>query len=256
MSDEHNRGPQNVYDDPIFFDNYKKLRQNDTGLNGALEVPALQALLPNLSGRRVLDLGCGFGDFARYALKHGAQSVVAIDVSEKMISEAERLTTDHAITYLHRSIEYYSPDSESFDLAVSSMALHYISNYADVVKRVFSGLASGGKFIFSVEHPICTAHPVGWVRASDGTLLHWPIDQYQSEGERQTSWFVDNVTKFHRTVETYVSTLIAQGFHLDHLREPKPLVEFLKELPSLADTLRRPPVLLLAATKLDLSRTP
>lgn len=254
MSDDHNRRPQNIYDDPIFFDSYKKLRQNDTGLNGALEVPALHALLPDLSGRRVLDLGCGFGDFARYARDRGVRSVTAIDVSEKMISEATRLTADDNIIYLHRSIEDYSPEPESFDLAVSSMALHYISDYAAVAKRVFAGLASGGKFIFSVEHPVCTAHPAGWVRSPDGTALHWPLDQYQDEGERQTSWFVDGVTKYHRTVESYVNTLIAQGFRLDHLGEPQPLAEFLSERPSLAETLRRPPVLLLAATKPALSR--
>ncbi|MBL3586564.1 class I SAM-dependent methyltransferase [Rhodovulum sulfidophilum] len=91
MSIERSHRPQNVYDDPVFFNGYKKLRQNDTGLNGALEVPALHALLPNLSGKSILDLGCGFGDFARYARGAGAHSVTAVDLSQKMISEAERL---------------------------------------------------------------------------------------------------------------------------------------------------------------------
>lgn len=253
MNTGHNRMPQNVYDDPVFFEGYKNLRQDDTGLNGALEVPALHALLPDLSGRRVLDLGCGFGDFARYARGHGAQSVTALDVSENMIAEAARLTVDDNIVYLHSSIEDFSPKPESFDLCVSSLALHYINDYAAVTKRMFAGLTSGGKFIFSVEHPACTAHPVGWVLGPDGAPLHWPLDQYQREGERRTSWFVDGVTKFHRTVETYVNTLIAAGFRLDHIGEPKPLAEFLKERPSLEETLRRPPFLLLAATKPDLS---
>jgi SAM-dependent methyltransferase len=241
--------PQNVFDEPIFFNGYKKLRQNDTGLNGALEVPALHSLLPDLSKRRVLDLGCGFGDFARYARGRGAQSVTALDVSENMIAEAVRLTADNNIVYLHNSIEDFSPEPESFDLAVSSMALHYVDDYAAVVKRLFSALTSGGNFIFSVEHPVCTANPVGWIRDQNDTPLHWPLDQYQHEGERSTSWFIDGVRTFHRTVETYVNTLIAAGFRLDHLGEPKPLAEFLKERPSLEETLRRPPVLLLAVTR-------
>ncbi|KAH7143523.1 S-adenosyl-L-methionine-dependent methyltransferase [Dactylonectria macrodidyma] len=246
--------PQNVYDDPDFFQGYKNLRQSDTGLNGALEVPALQRLLPGLSGRRVLDLGCGFGDFARYARSHGAQSVEAIDISEKMIAEAQRLTADDSVTFLRCSVEDYSPEPESFHLVVSSMALHYIYDYRAVVNRVFAGLAPGGKFIFSVEHPLCTANPVGWVRDGDGKILHWPLDLYQSEGERQTSWFIDGVTKFHRTVETYVNTLIQEGFRLDHLGEPKPLAEFMSERPLLAETLRRPPILLLAAIKPNLEQ--
>ena len=111
MSIERGDRPQNVYDDPVFFNGYKKLRQNDTGLNGALEVPALHALLPNLSGKSILDLGCGFGDFARYARGAGAHSVTAVDISLKMISEAERLTDDDLISYTHCSIEDFRPST-------------------------------------------------------------------------------------------------------------------------------------------------
>ncbi|GGB04166.1 hypothetical protein GCM10011491_35360 [Brucella endophytica] len=138
---------------------------------------------------------------------------------------------------------------KSFELVVSSMALHYVEDYAAVVERVFKALAPAGRFIFSVEHPVCTANPVSWTLDVDGTALHWPLDRYQEEGERSTSWFVDGVVKFHRTVETYVNTLIAAGFRLDRLGEPRPLPEFLNERPGLEETLRRPPVLLLAATK-------
>jgi hypothetical protein len=53
----NNSKPQNVYDDPVFFAGYKALRQNDTGLNGAVEVPALWRLLPPLVGKSVLDFG-------------------------------------------------------------------------------------------------------------------------------------------------------------------------------------------------------
>ncbi|KAJ4176467.1 hypothetical protein NW755_014400 [Fusarium falciforme] len=134
------------------------------------------------------------------------------------------------------------------------MALHYICDYRAVVKRVFKGLTAGGAFIFSVEHPSCTANPVGWVRDADGAPQHWPLDLYQSEGERQTSWFIDGVTKYHRTVETYVNTLVGEGFRLDHLGEPKPSPEIVDKRPWLAETLRRPPILLLAATKPDVPK--
>ena len=244
------RRSQNVYDDPAFFEGYKNLRQNDTGLNGALEVPALRRLLPNLSGCRVLDLGCGFGDFARFARSAGAESVTALDVSQRMLAEATRLTNDSNIAYVQCSIEDFSPEPESFHLAVSSMALHYVRDYSEAVDRIFKALKPGGRFIFSVEHPVCTANPVGWLRDAEGVPLHWPLDRYQQEDERSTSWFVEGVTKFHRTIETYVNTLIGAGFQLYHLGEPKPLAEFLKKRPSLDEALRRPPILLLAATRL------
>ncbi|MGK6317175.1 class I SAM-dependent methyltransferase [Neorhizobium sp. DT-125] len=74
-------------------------------------------------------LGCGFGDFARYARSQGAHSVAALDVSENMISEEMRLMTDDNILYLKSSIEDFSPRHEQFDLVVSSMALHYVEEY-------------------------------------------------------------------------------------------------------------------------------
>lgn len=248
MSNSEQR-PQNVYDDPVFFEGYRALRQADSGLNGLLEIPALHALLPQVRGKRVLDLGCGFGDFARHARDLGAAAVTAVDISEKMLAEARRLTEDDQIKYVHHTIEDFVPDSQAFDLVVSSLALHYIEDYAAVVRRVFTSLAPGGTFLFTVEHPLCTAHPSGWVLSAQGERLHWPLDNYQREGKRHVQWFVDDVTKFHRTLETYVNTLITAGFRLEHLGEPRPPVAALQARPALDETLRRPPFLLIVASK-------
>lgn len=249
MSTTQDHRPQNVYDDPTFFEGYKSLRQADTGLNGVLEVPAMNALLPALQGLRILDLGCGFGDFARYARNQGAAEIVALDVSENMITEARRLTHDHSVLYIHSAIEGFLPDMKRFDLVVSSLALHYVADYAAVAKNVFSALLPGGSFVFSVEHPICTAHPAGWTRAADGSALHWPVDRYHFEGQRQTKWFVDGVTKFHRTLETYINTLIGAGFSMNRIGEPTPSGAALQSRPALHDALRRPPFLLISVTK-------
>ncbi|MFC5396803.1 class I SAM-dependent methyltransferase [Bosea vestrisii] len=239
----------NVYDHPHFFEGYRALRESDRGLNGALEIPALRALLPELAAKIVLDLGCGFGDFARYVRKHGARSVTAIDLSQRMLGEARRLTTDSEIVFVHARIEDHIPDPEAYDLVVSSLALHYLADIRDVFQRVFRALRPSGTFIFSVEHPMCTAHPVGWVRDGGGQATHWPVDRYQDEGMRKTRWFIDGVVKYHRTIETYVNALLSTGFQLDALCEPKPTAEALCARPSLMDELRRPPVLLLRASR-------
>lgn len=241
--------PQNIYDNPQFFKGYKHLRDLDTGLNGVLEVPAMRALLPDLAGKHVLDLGCGFGDFARYARKQGAVAVTAVDLSQKMIEQAIQLTSDTHVQYVQHAIESYIPQADSFDLVVSSLALHYIEDYAQLTRLVYASLTPGGQFVFSVEHPVCTANSLGWVQDSDGTRLHWPLDRYAEQGQRQTTWFVDGVIKFHRTLQTYVNTLLAAGFRLDHFGEPTPLEAFVQARPTLHDELRRPPFLLLAASK-------
>jgi SAM-dependent methyltransferase len=148
------RKPQNIYDDATFFEGYKSLRDSDTGLNGALEIPALHRLLPDLSNLHVLDLGCGFGEFARFARAQGAASVIGVDISSRMLEEATMRTSDPSVTYLHCPIEQYDLTPCTFDLVVSSLALHYVEDYAALVERVFQGVKPGGRFLFSVEHPV------------------------------------------------------------------------------------------------------
>ena len=93
---------QNIYDNDEFFAGYARLPRSVKGLEGAPEWPALRALLPDLHGRKVLDLGCGYGWFCRWARKAGAAGVLGIDVSEKMLARARADSSDPAITYQRR----------------------------------------------------------------------------------------------------------------------------------------------------------
>lgn len=244
--------PQNIYDDPDFFAGYERLRRTGTGLNDVLEQPALWSMLPDsFDGLRVLDLGCGAGDFARSARRRGARSVVGIDVSEKMLAWAAAETGDAGIEYRRGSIEQLDTDGAPFDLVVSSLALHYVADYAAAVASVARVLTPGGRFVFSVEHPICTARAEQqWVRDAAGRALHWPVDDYRAEGPRRTRWFVDGVVKYHRTVETYVTGLLDAGFTLRGLKEPEPLAgPAAGNVPGVDLHRRRPPFLLLAAER-------
>ena len=90
---------QNIYDNEEFFREYSRLPRSVEGLNAAPEWPALRALLPDMRGQRVLDLGCGFGWFCRWARQQGAAHVQGIDVSEKMLARAVAATPDRAIIY-------------------------------------------------------------------------------------------------------------------------------------------------------------
>lgn len=242
--------PQNIYDDPDFYAGYEELRRSGRALNDILEQPAIRTLLPqSFEGLHLLDIGCGFGDFARSACEQGAASVVGIDPSSNMISAARDLTTQTAITYENVAIELFEPKlARPFDYVVSSLALHYVENYQEILAKVASWLSPNGKLIFSVEHPICTALAAQkWVKDAHGDAEYWPIDHYRDEGLRETSWFVDGVIKYHRTIETYVNGLLDTGFSLTRLLEPEPLSDGEDGL--WAKHRRRPPFLILAAEK-------
>jgi len=80
---------ENKYDDPNFFAKYSDIARSIGGLKSAGEWSAFRTLLPDLSGKRLLDLGCGFGWHCRYAREQRARFVVGVDISEKMLASGE-----------------------------------------------------------------------------------------------------------------------------------------------------------------------
>jgi len=240
---------QNIYDDPGFFAGYSQLGRSVHGLAGAAEWPALRALLPALHGLDVVDLGCGFGWFCRWAREQGAATVLGLDVSEKMLAQAQASSANSAITYAKADLEALELPEAGFDLAYSSLAFHYIVNLAGLLKTVHRALRPGASLIFSIEHPIYMAsrHP-GWIIGADGHKT-WPVDSYQQEGARVTNWLADGVVKQHRTVGTLLNLLIHTGFSIAHVEEWGPTGEQVAAHPELAEERERPMMLLISARR-------
>ncbi|MCC6173731.1 MAG: methyltransferase domain-containing protein [Chloroflexi bacterium] len=240
---------QNVYDDPRFFEQYKRLRDDGRGINEAIEQPAMRALLPPLDNLDVLDFGCGDGGLARWCVTEGARRIVGVDLSERMLQLAAERTSDPRIAFVRAAFEQAAFAPDSFDLVVSSFGLHYVDDYAEVVRRVHRWLRPGGTFVFSVEHPMVTAQKAkqGWVTDHVGRRLFWAVDDYAEEGLREQRWFVDGVRKYHRTAASYVNALLDAGFVLGRLSEPEPVPGFRPERPDLVDDRRRPPILAIRA---------
>ena len=240
---------QNIYDNEEFFEGYSRLGRSVEGLDGAAEWPALRALLPDLRGLKVVDLGCGFGWFCRWARQNGAAHVLGIDVSDRMLARSRATTQDTAITYTRADMEHLELPPASFNLVYSSLALHYIEDLNGVMLRVYRSLVPGGSLVFSVEHPIYTAPAdPNWSLNVAGRKT-WPIDGYLEEGPRSTDWLAKGVIKQHRTVATYINTLLRQGFAISHVEEWGPTEEQIAARPTLADERQRPPFLLVAARR-------
>ena len=238
---------QNIYDNPEFFTGYSQLDRSVQGLAGAAEWPALRALLPDLHGLRVVDLGCGFGWFCRWAREQGAAQVLGFDLSERMLDRARTMTSDAAITYVRADLERLALPEASFDLAFSSLALHYLADLEPLLVQVQRSLVPGGRLVFSVEHPLYTApaHP-GWQVEADGRKT-WPVDGYLAEGPRTTDWLAPGVIKQHRTLGTYLNLLIRLGFTLAQVEEWGPSTAQVAERPEWAVERERPMFLLIAA---------
>src|SRR5919205_4191680 len=105
MASDGGKPPQNIYDDPRFFAGYAQLDRFGAGWDQALEQPILLALLPDVAGRRVLDLGCGAGQLAHHLATRGAAEVVGVDLSERMLALARAQWSHPRVTYQRAALE-------------------------------------------------------------------------------------------------------------------------------------------------------
>jgi SAM-dependent methyltransferase len=239
----------NIYDRPDFFERYSRLGRSIEGLDGAAEWPALRAMLPDMNGLRVVDLGCGFGWFCRWARERGAAQVVGFDLSQRMLAHARATTSDSSISYEVADLEQLDLPGARFDLAYSSLALHYINDAARLFGTIHQALVPDGLFVFSTEHPIYMAptNP-GWSIDAEGRKT-WPLDRYLVEGPRTTDWLAKGVVKHHRTMGTTLNLLIRSGFSIRHVEEFCPTFEQIAAKPELAMERERPMFLLVAARR-------
>lgn len=241
---------ENPYDQESFFLQYSRMDRSVKGLAGAGEWHAFQKMLPDFKGKRLLDLGCGYGWHCHYAIEQGAREAIGIDLSEKMLAEAKRRNPSSHIHYHQMAIEEIDFPPNSFDIVLSSLAFHYIESFSEICRRVNTCLKNGGTFIFSVEHPIFTAYgSQDWFYGEDGQKLHWPVDRYFSEGKRKALFLGESITKYHKTLTTYINSLLENGFVINGLTEPMPDPSMLATVPGMLDELRRPMMLILSAVK-------
>ena len=240
---------ENKYDDPIFFQKYSQMSRSQQGLEGAGEWETLQKLLPDFTGKRVLDLGCGYGWHCIYAAEGGARSVLGTDISQRMLEVAKEKTAAPQVAYRLAAMEDLDFPAGSFDVVLSSLALHYVCDFGTLAAKIAGWLSVGGDFVFSVEHPVFTAEgSQDWYYDGEGKILHFPVDNYYYEGERDARFLGEHVVKYHRTLTTYLDTLLQNGLSLRRIVEPQPPRE-MRSLPGMADEMRRPMMLLVAAVK-------
>ena len=240
----------NIYDDRRFFEKYSQMSRSRLGLEGAGEWRTLERMLPDFSGKRVLDLGCGFGWHCVYAARHGAVRVLGLDRSENMLRRAREQTRETAVEYRQMELEEYEYPEGAFDVVLSSLALHYVKDFSDVCQKAARTLVRGGDFVFSIEHPVFTAYgEQEWMYGPAGEILCWPVDRYFEEGERDAVFLGERVKKQHHTLTTLVRGLLESGFQITDLAEPQPPEEMI-DLPGMADELRRPMMLIICAKKL------
>ncbi|MEM5108382.1 MULTISPECIES: methyltransferase domain-containing protein [Enterococcus] len=228
----------------------QKEKRNDTPISAKKDIMGDKTVRVRADLHHIIKIETAKnGGNVKEVMENGASSVVGVDISHKMLEVAKGKTHFPQIEYECCAIEDVDFPEESFDVILSSLAFHYVADYENLIKKIYRMLKAGGNLVFTVEHPVFTAHGTqDWYYNEKGEILHFPVDNYYYEGKRTAMFLEEKVTKYHRTLTTYLNTLLSNSFIINQIVEPQP-PENMMDIPGMADEMRRPMMLIVSAKK-------
>ena len=211
---------------------YETFTSGEDSYSACIEWPCVRSLLPDIQGKRVLDLGCGTGHFTFLLEALGPSELVGVDLSQGMLDIAIKKATERgsAARFVHADACAYQPE-HPFDLVFSSTLTHYIQRLDVFFRCVYKMLGPGGVCVLSVMHPVYSAqYPV---RHQDGSIPkdeEWTV-RYLDGRERAyiQPWieYNDDIPdflsqSFHHTFADYLNAATEAGLTLTRAEEPLP----------------------------------
>jgi ubiquinone/menaquinone biosynthesis C-methylase UbiE len=187
-------------------------------------LPTLLELVGEVDGQTICDLACGQGWIARELARRGAR-VTGVDLAEQMLVLARRSEELEplGIAYLQDDAQSaHTLPEASFDGTTCMLALMTIPDLEAVFRTVQRLLKPGGWFVFAITHPCFETPHAGWLRTDEGAVVR-TVGGYFHERfwtSRNPGGVRGRVGEYHRMLSTYLNTLLATGFAVEHMREP------------------------------------
>ena len=216
-----------------------------------VNTPAFLALLPTVSGLRGLDIGCGEGGNTRKLAELGAH-MVAIDVAQKFLhyAQAQEERDPRGILFQAASAQELPFEEASFDFVTAFMSLMDIPDTEKAVQETYRVLRQGGFLQFSITHPCFNTPYRRSLKDVEGKEYAIAVERYfENTDGRIDEWMFSNVPddlrqrwpqfrvpRFHRTLSDWLNMLIAAGFVIEELAEPKVDDAIAVQCPTVADT--------------------
>ena len=208
-------------------------------------------LLPGLKGKTTISLGCGSGEDCNYLKLQGAERVVGIDTSEKLIEIARTSYPDCDFQVM--DMEQLDFTENSFDFAYSSLAIHYIENWHKVLSEVYRVLKPNSYFLFSCNHPVYSA--LETTVDNDNVKVHQLsrtkdkiTDTVKVTGNYMSRQPIVinggntmSVTTWHKAIGEIANEVTDVGFLIANIVEPMPLPKMKEIAPKDFETLSKIP---------------
>jgi len=194
-------------------------------INGFYERPAMLDLAGEVTGRRILDAGCGSGPLAA-ALRDRGAVVTGFDASPGMVGLAgRRLGRDVLVADLGAPLPF---TDGAFDDVVGSLVLHYLRDWTAPLAELRRVLRPGGRLLLSVHHPM--VYPAMNPGSDYFAVAEW-TDEFSFDGHSTT------LTFWHRPLHAMTDAFTRAGFRIAAISEPAVSPETPDELlpPQLSD---------------------
>jgi len=217
----------------------------------AVNTPAFLDLLPDIAGKRGLDVGCGEGHNTRLFADRGAR-MFAIDIAPTFVRFAAEIeqTEPRSIRYAVASAQELPFAHGAFDFVTAAMSLMDLPDHALALQEIHRVLRSGGFLQFSITHP-CFSPPhrrllrtpegqayaveVGrYFERVDGRIDRWLFSAAPQEAKAGLKPF--EMPVFHRTLAEWLNAIIQAGFILERVAEPKADDETARRVLAVEDT--------------------
>jgi SAM-dependent methyltransferase len=238
---------KDFYEDDKILQNYLEFRNSPESPNESLEKPAFLELLGNVQDKTILDLGCGDARFGVELLGQGCATYLGIEPSTKMLEYAKRNLATTKSSVEQATIETWSYPAEHFDVVVSRLALHDVENLDEDFRNIHKTPKPDGRFVFSMLYPVITSFDTP--REKGEARSNWIVDDYFKQSSGQIRLRNDDVTQYHRTLESVFMSLQNAGFAVEGLREGRPKAENFTDTELLERRRQIPLFLILAAKK-------
>ncbi|MFE7191714.1 class I SAM-dependent methyltransferase [Kitasatospora sp. NPDC057541] len=204
--------PARVNDYDGFAEAFSAETENNL-LNAYHARPAILALAGDVTGRRILDAGCGSGALSAELRERGAV-VSGIDSSAGMLELARRRLGEDADLHVGDLGDRLPFEDGAFDDVVASLVLHYLEDWGPTLAEMRRVLRPGGRLIASVQHPFVDY------------AIQNPRPDYFATTSYTDEWTFDGrtypVTFWRRPLHAMTDAFTAAGFRLTTLSEPQP----------------------------------
>jgi SAM-dependent methyltransferase len=190
--------------------------------------PDIEELIGDISGKHVLDAGCGNGSDSRKLVSMGAV-VTGIDASQNMIALAKVFPSQPRLDYKIADLTEQLPfPDRCYDVVLANMVLMDIPQIDVAIAEFSRVLRSGGILVFSITHPCFFSSD--WITGDDGKYLYKAISDYLIPKSEELNFWGKTV-HFHRPLSQYFDVLSRNSFCIDAFKEPVPSDEALRGNP-------------------------